>query len=312
MVEVYALSACVFGAVTTLSWWVASLMAPREDETKLRSRLRGTSSKAGESALFAQKKQPKPTLSSVVASVGQAAAQPFMPKSREKQGELRKKLAYAGIYSSAAVRAFQGFKFLLLGAGLVGGYLLGLLAGVSFLGMSVGGLVGYMLPVVYLKRRIAANRRAIDHALADALDLLVICVEAGLTLDAALQRVGQEIALVHPHLAQELEYTHMETRIGVPRSDALRNLGARTGVPSLQMLASMLIQAERFGTGISQSLRIHADTLRSDRQFAAEEAAAKASVKLSFPVVLFIFPAVLIVLAGPAVIGLLNSPLFNE
>lgn len=312
MVEAYALTACVFGAVTTLSWWVASLVSPREDETKLRSRLRGTSSKTGDSALLVARQAPRQTLSSVVASVGQAAAQPFMPKSREKQSELRKKLAYAGIYTSAAVRAFQGFKFLLLGAGLFGGYLVGLLAGEQFLGLSLGGLVGYMLPAMYLKRRISSNRRAIDHALADALDLMVICVEAGLTLDAALQRVGQEIALAHPHLATELEYTHMETRIGVPRADALRNLGQRTGAASLQMLASMLIQAERFGTGISQSLRIHADTLRADRQFAAEEMAAKASVKLSFPVVLFIFPAVLIVLAGPAIIGLLNSPLFNE
>src|SRR5207244_3041127 len=140
----------------------------------------------------------------------------------------------------------------------------------------------------------------------------VVCVESGLTLDAALQRVGQEIALAHPDISKEFGITHMETRVGLSRVDALRNLGQRTGSASLQSLAAMLVQTERFGTSIAQALRVHAESLRVKRQFAAEEQAAKASVKLIFPVVLFIFPTLLSVLAGPAFILLFKSSIFTS
>jgi tight adherence protein C len=141
---------------------------------------------------------------------------------------------------------------------------------------------------------------------------MVVCVEAGLTVDAAMQRVGQELVLAHPSLSRELGIAHMETRVGLSRADALKNLGVRTGAPGLQALAAMLIQADRFGTSIANALRIQAESLRTKRQQAAEELAAKASVKLSFPLVLFIFPATFIVLAGPTVIGLMRSALFTE
>src|SRR5205823_14767045 len=116
-------------------------------------------------------------------------------------------------------------------------------------------------------------------------------------------------ALAHPAVSRELGIAHMETRVGLSRAESLRNLGQRTNSPGLQSLAAMLIQADRFGTSIASALRIHADTLRTSRQHAAEELAAKASVKMSFPLVLFIFPATFIVLAGPTVIGLMNSGL---
>ena len=147
--------------------------------------------------------------------------------------------------------------------------------------------------------------------LPDALDLMVVCVESGLTVDGAMQRVGSELGLAHPALSRELAIAHMETRVGLSRGEAMKNLGQRTGTPGLVQLASMLIQADRFGTSIAQALRVQADTLRNQRHAAAEESAAKASVKMSFPLVLFIFPATFIVLAGPTVIGLLNSPLFK-
>ena len=140
---------------------------------------------------------------------------------------------------------------------------------------------------------------------------MVVCVEAGLTVDAAMQRVGGEMAIAHPAIARELGITHMETRVGLSRMESLKNLGVRTGCEALQSLAAMLIQADRFGTSIASALRVHAETLRNNRFHAAEELAAKASVKMSFPLVLFIFPATFIVLAGPTVIGLLNSPLFE-
>jgi tight adherence protein C len=164
---------------------------------------------------------------------------------------------------------------------------------------------------MWLKHLIKSNRKALNYGLPDALDLMVVCVEAGLTVDSAMQRVGVEMALAHPAISRELGMCHMETRVGLSRMDALKNLGVRTGCVALQSLAAMLVQADRFGTSIAAALRIHADTMRVNRHHAAEELAAKASVKMSFPLVLFIFPSTFIVLAGPTVIGLMNSPLFN-
>ncbi len=218
----------------------------------------------------------------------------------------------AGIYSPSAQRLLDGFKVILGSAGLIGGYFLGAAVGNVLLGVAFGGLGGYLCPIIWLKQRIKKQQKSLDRALADAIDLLVVCVESGLTVDSAMQRVGQEIEIAHPSLSRELEIVHMETRVGLPRSEALKNLGVRTGSPALQALSAMLIQAERFGTSIASALRVHADTLRVNRQHQAEEIAAKATVKLSFPVVLFIFPAVLIVLAGPACIGLFNSALFDK
>jgi tight adherence protein C len=230
-----------------------------------------------------------------------------MPKTREKQSGLRRQLGYAGIYSPNAVKVMTGFKVILLACGVFGGYAFGAATGQLMMGVSVGGIVGYLAPTLWLKQRIKKNQKALQYGLADGLDLMVVCVEAGLTIDAAMQRVGQELLIAHPAISRELAITYMETRVGLSRQEAMKNLGTRTGSPPLQSLASMLTQADRFGTSIAHALRVHADTLRQQRQHAAEEMAAKAAVKMSFPLVLFIFPATFIVLAGPTVIGLMNS-----
>src|SRR3954454_14652625 len=119
------------------------------------------------------------------------------------------------------------------------------------LGIGLGGLLGYLLPVIWLKTRISANQKALTYGLPDALDLMVVCVEAGLTVDAAMQRVGQELLIAHPAISREFGFAHMETRVGLSRSESMRNLGVRTGCAGLQSLASMLIQADRFGTSIA-------------------------------------------------------------
>jgi tight adherence protein C len=206
-----------------------------------------------------------------------------------------------------------GAKVIGLVVGVLGGYGVGSAAGgmMLLLGLSVGGLAGYMGPTIWLKMRVKSNQQALTYGLADALDLMVVCVEAGLTVDAAMQRVGQELSLAHPALARELGIAHMETRVGLSKTESLKNLGIRTGNAALQSLAAMLIQAERFGTSIATALRIHSETLRQNRHHAAEELAAKASVKMTFPLVLFIFPATFIVLAGPTVIKMMESPLFK-
>ena len=302
MSDTVLIYACTFGAVVLLGYFVTQLLADPAAK-QLRERLASANRPAS--------KQKRPGIVPLLQRVGQAAAAPFMPKSREKQSGLRHNLARAGIYSPSAVRLMTGCKVIFLSAGVLGGYLAGLAWDNLLLGLSFGGIAGYVLPTLWLRLKIKSNQRALNHGLADALDLMVVCVEAGLTVDSAMQRVGQELGLVHPALSRELGIAHMETRVGLSRTDALRNLGQRTDNAALQTLAAMLIQADRFGTSIASALRIHADTLRQNRQHAAEEMAAKASVKMTFPLVLFVFPATFIILAGPTVIKMLQSPLFN-
>jgi tight adherence protein C len=295
---------CITGAVAVCAYLVVNMLLGR-DNGKLRERLANRQV----DALAAQRKGGAKEL---FQRIGTAASKPFMPESREKMSELRKKLARAGIYTPTAFKMVTGMKLICLLTGLVCGYVLGVMFDNLMLGLSLGGLAGYMAPAIWLKMQIATQQKALEYGLADALDLMVVCVEAGLAVDAAMQRVGSELAIAHPRLSREMEITHMETRVGLSRSEALKNLGTRTGNAPLQALASMLIQAERFGTSIAGALRIHGESLRANRQFKAEEMAAKASVKMSFPLVLFIFPATFIILAGPTVIGLMNSPFFKD
>jgi tight adherence protein C len=246
--------------------------------------------------------------------IGHTVSRPFMPTTAAKQSKLRKQLTHAGFYSASSMELVVGLKVILLAVGMIGGYLIGAQFGGmwSFGLLYLGGLIGFLMPALWLSSRIRNRRRLIDRALPDALDLLVVCVESGLTLDASVQRVGQEIQMAHPEISKEFGITTMETRVGVSRIDALRNLGQRTGCASLQSLAAMLVQTERFGTSIAQALRVHAEGLRVKRQHAAEEQAAKTTVKLAFPVVLFIFPTLLVVLGGPAFIMFFKSSVFGQ
>ena len=312
MNEQILLILCIFGAVGLVAFFLSKLFMGSSKDDKLRSRLvseqneqqaGGASAGGGAGGAAPAQAGVKPLLE----RIGQAAAQPFMPTTREKQSGLKKQLAIAGIYSPQAIRLVTGSKVIFLVGGLIGGYAVGLWSGMMLLGLSLGGLAGYLAPTMWLRQRIKSNQKQLNYGLPDALDLMVVCVEAGLTVDAAMQRVGQELSIAHPAISRELAVTIMETRVGVPRGDALKNMGVRTGNTALQSLASMLIQAERFGTSIGNALRVHADSLRQQRQHAAEEMAAKASVKMSFPLVMFIFPATFIVLAGPTVIGLMDA-----
>lgn len=289
----------VFGAVAAVGYLLSRRWVDNDD-AKLRDRLAGDFDHDTRQAAHVG-------VAPLIERLGKAAAEPFMPKTREKQSVLRRQLGYAGLYSTSALTLITGCKVLCLAGGLFGGFAVGNAAGNLMLGLSLGGLVGYLLPALWLRLQIKKNQTEINYSLPDALDLMVVCVEAGLTIDAAMQRVGHELAIAHPRLSKELAITHMETRVGLSRSEALRNLAQRTGAASLQSLVAMLIQADRFGTSIGSALRVHADSLRSRRQYEAEEMAGKASVKMTFPLVLFIFPATFLVLAGPTILGLLNS-----
>lgn len=295
---------CTFGAVTLVAYFASMVLLRSGEDRALRSRLAGDE---GESPA----QEGGSRFASFFERFSQAAAKPFMPKTREKQSALRRNLGFAGIYSPSAIKIVTACKFICLLVGLIGGYLVDWMMGTTMLALPLGGIIGYLGPKLWLRLAIKSNQKAMNYGLPDALDLMVVCVEAGLTIDAAMQRVGQELLIAHPRVSRELSIAHMETRVGLSRSESLKNLGIRTGSTAFQSLAAMLVQADRFGTSIASALRVHAESLRNNRQHAAEELAAKASVKMSFPLVLFIFPATFIVLAGPTIIGLMNSPLFE-
>jgi len=164
--------------------------------------------------------------------------------------------------------------------------------------------LGYFLPNVFLGRRIAYRKREILDSFPDAMDLIIVCVESGLGLDAALARVSEEMHMISPTLGEELHLINLELRAGSSRERALRNLALRTGVEDIDTLVAMLVQSDRFGTSIAQALRVHAENLRTKRRLRAEEAAAKIALKLLFPLIFFIFPSMLLVLLGPALISI--------
>jgi tight adherence protein C len=165
---------------------------------------------------------------------------------------------------------------------------------------------GYYAPALWLRRAIAARKDALQRAIPDALDLMVVCVEAGLGLDQAIGRVGEEVKRTHPELSDELNILTLELRTGLSRQEALRNLAYRTDLEEVRNLVALLVQTDRFGTSIGQALRVHADSMRSTRRLKAEELAAKLPVKLLFPLIFFIFPSMFIVLLGPAAIQMIR------
>lgn len=223
---------------------------------------------------------------------------------------LRRKLVMAGYYGDKAVLTYTGIRILLaatlpLATMLILGQLEVSVLRLVFL-LPLLGLAGFVVPSLALSSRISRRQLAIRNGLADALDLMVSCVEAGLSLNAALVRVAVELRLPHPDLAKEFEITGLEMRAGKPREEALRNLGQRCGVKDLKSFTAMLIQTDKFGTSIARALRVFSDTLRTKRRQRAEEAAAQTTIKLVFPLVFFIFPAILIVLLGPGLIQVME------
>lgn len=224
-----------------------------------------------------------------------------VPRSPKEMGRLQLRLVQAGYRKDGALAIFFGMRMATaLGAFAVCATPLIMRPNVLY---ALGALgLGYVLPGMVLARAAKRRQHRIRLALADALDLLVVSVEAGLGLDQAISRVGEELAFAYPDLAEELRLVNLELRAGKARPEALRNLADRTGVDDLSSLVTMLIQTDKFGTSIAQSLRVFSDTLRTKRRQRAEEAAAKTGVKMVFPLVLCIFPAIWVVTIGPAAI----------
>lgn len=223
--------------------------------------------------------------------------------------ETRQKLVRAGYRSQDAVPIYYSLRVLSLVVGaIVIISMVPSLQGRNLIIWVVAGGAGFwMLPAGFLRRKIRLRQKEMQIALPDALDMLVICVEAGLGLNQALVRVSEEVETMSPVLSEELQIVNLEMRAGTPREDALRNLGERTDLLDLRSLATMLIQTDRFGTSIAQALRVHSDTLRTKRRQRAEEAAAKTTIKMVPPLVFFIFPAIFVVVLGPAMLHLMNE-----
>jgi tight adherence protein C len=224
---------------------------------------------------------------------------------------LRQRLIRAGYPNAAAVAMFMGARLALPAGLFIGaGALLPTLhysAAVTLIVSAYFGVMGYVLPGLVVGRRIKKRQKDMQRALPDALDMLVVSVEAGLGLNAALMRVSEEMDRMSPVLSEQLGLVNLEIRAGTSREEALRNLGERTGLQDIISLVGMLIQTERFGTSVAQALRVHADTMRTKRRQRAEEAAAKTTIKLVFPLVFCIFPAMFVVILGPALIQIYDA-----
>jgi tight adherence protein C len=247
---------------------------------------------------FAEKQTER--VRDVLASVGK-----LVPGGGESRSVLM--MTRAGYRSPTAILVVRGLKILLPIALLAGVYLTGFYESNPILIIAGALLVGFLLPEIWILLRVNSRQARLRRGLPDALDLLVICVEAGLGLDQALLRVTQELKVVHPELSDELQLVNMEMRVGKSRIDALRELARRTGVEDVKALVAMLAQTERFGTSIASSLRVHSDDLRTRRRQRAEEMSAKTSVKMVPVLVLFIFPALMVVILGPAILILLRQ-----
>jgi len=232
----------------------------------------------------------------------------LLPAAAGKQAsQAQLQMIRAGFRGADAMMIMQGVRVLLPCALVAVAFFTGIYkSNPMFIFIASAG-IGFMLPGMWLQFQIRARQQRLRLALPDGLDLLVICVEVGLGMDQALMRVADELAIVHPELSDEFKMVNMEMRVGKTRIEALRELGRRTGLEDLKTLVAMLIQTERFGTSIAKSLRAHSDELRTKRRQRAEEMSAKTTVKMVGPLVFFIFPALMVVILGPAVITLVRQ-----
>jgi tight adherence protein C len=292
----------VFIAFAAFSWWLLEFLSSRKSRTMERlDEIRTPRSKrnAGE-ALGAKKSDAMDKF----LEKAQPLAKPLQPKSEAELGKLRAKLAAAGFRNESAGTTYLAAKF--------GGLMLGLLIGASSILpiygtgnralvsiMAVAGLLFY-LPDIVVGFMGSSRQKAIFLGLPDALDLMVVCVEAGLGLDQAMRKTAEEMKGGHPIISDEFAVSNFQLQMGRPKHEVLHELGARTGVSDLRGLAAVLIQADKFGSSVAQALRVQSDSMRTRRRQMAEEKAAKTAVKLIFPLVLFIFPGIFVVLVGPA------------
>ena len=239
-------------------------------------------------------------------TVGAQRLARFIPKSPKDMSKLQKRMALAGYHGLTPAIVFAALELatpLVLGGAML---LFGPPGSQRLLFAAFCGMVGFLIPGLMLQRRIEQRKKIIQNGLPDALDLFIVCLEAGSSLDQAILKTSMDLDVPYPPLAEELRMITTETRAGKPRLEAFKNFATRCGVDDVRALVAMLVQADRFGTSIAQALRTHAETSRTKRRQRAEERAGKIGVKLVFPLVFCLFPAFMVVTIGPGVIQLIR------
>jgi tight adherence protein C len=299
----------VFGGIAFIIWSMLTLISQRN--SRAAERLERFSRPAAAKELEPARETNARDAVQGLLEKAVAFSKPLMPTTELEQSKLKTKLANAGFRSEKAASVFLGIKFVF--------FVIMSLIGVSVFfpqyGLRVVGLVwmagfaavGLYLPEILLWWIRRKRQTEIFLTLPDALDLMVVCVESGLGLDAAMRRVCEEMKEHAPVICEELALANLQLQMGRPRRDVLHDLGVRTGVDDVRSLAAILIQADRFGSSVAQALRVQSDSMRTRRKQLAEEKAAKTAVQLIFPLVLFIFPGIFVVLVGPAAIQIART-----
>jgi tight adherence protein C len=301
----------VFFGIVMGIWAVLSMISNRN--SRALDRLQRLSRPQSLAELEDPTKSAKTERFASVMEAAKALSSPLMPQTELEQNALKTRLANAGFRSDAAPMVYSGLRvvsfalFFLASAAI---YLPGQPIGFKSLQWVIiwTGL-GFYLPNIILWYLRSKRQEAIFLTLPDALDLLVVCVESGLGLDAAMRKVCDEMSEHAKVICEELSLANFQLQMGRPRREVLHDLGVRTGVDDVRSLAAILIQADRFGSSIAQALRVQSDSMRTRRKQIAEEKAAKTAVQLLFPLILFIFPGIFVVLVGPAAINIMETML---
>lgn len=302
----------VFAGIVMAIWAVLSQISQRN--SKAQERLARLGKPVTQAELVEARQKKKERFKGVMETAA-VLSKPLMPQTELEQSKLKTRLANAGFRSDSAVGVYLGLRF----ASLIVFFLIGAAIFIPRYGVSLSAFkwmigllgLGFYLPNIILWWLRKKRQEAIFLTLPDALDLLVVCVESGLGLDAAMRKVCEEMKDHAKVMCEELSLANFQLQMGRSRREVLHDLGVRTGVDDVRSLAAILIQADRFGSSIAQALRVQSDSMRTRRKQLAEEKAAKTAVQLIFPLVLFIFPGIFVVLVGPAAISIMQTMLKN-
>jgi tight adherence protein C len=300
----------IFGGVAVTAWWVLEKISRRKPRAEQRLEdFREPNSRKGD--MLRDMKGSKGAVAKMLEKASPALSAPMQSKNVADVNKTREKLNMAGFRSEGAMQIYWSLKTLGLAIGfLLSGGVLGFTRGwdidtLTYSGITAG--VMFYMPEIVLWVIKKGRQDNIFYGLPDALDLMVVCVEAGLGLDQAMRKVTEEMKKTYRVIAEEFALSNLQLQMGRARNEVLHDLGGRTGVDDLKALAAILIQADKFGSSVAQALRVQSDSMRTRRRQMAEEKAAKTAVKLIFPLVLFIFPAIFVVLVGPAAITMINE-----
>ena len=299
----------VFAGIVAGIWGILSMISNRNSQAQDRlSRLSRPQSLVD--IEDPSKKKGGTALEGITDAV-KSISKPLMPQTENEQNALKNKLANAGFRSDAAPMIYSGIRLMSLGVFFlisVAIFVPGRPFGWKMLqGIVILTGIGFYLPSMILWYLRSKRQQEIFLTLPDALDLLVVCVESGLGLDAAMRKVTEELGSHAKVISEEFNLANFQLQMGRPRREVLHDLGVRTGVDDVKSLAAILIQADRFGSSIAQALRVQSDAMRTRRKQIAEEKAAKTAVQLLFPLILFIFPGIFVVLVGPAAINIMDN-----